>query len=82
MIMGGEVVRHEPSNVFVLRQNLEALEVIRTSRWLQFFEILQGHDDYVALAFARNLEGNHLEVKGVPIEFSEQVIAEVTGLPQ
>ena len=54
------------------------LEVFRTAGWLQYFERLQGHDDYVALDFARNLEGNHSEVRGVPIEFSEQAIAEVT----
>lgn len=79
--MGGEVVHHEPSNVSVLRQNPELLEVFRTIGWLQYFERLQGHDDYVALDFARNLEGNHSEVKGMPIEFFEQAIAEVTGLP-
>lgn len=80
--MGGEVVRHEPSNVFMLRRNPEALEIFRTVGWLQYFERLQGHDNYVSLDFAKNLEGNHLEVRGVPIEISEQVIIEVTSLPR
>ena len=80
MIMGGEVVHHEPSNVSMLRQNLEVLEVFRTVGCLQYFEIIQGHDNYVALDFARNLEGNHSDVRGVPIEFSEQEIEEVTSL--
>ena len=71
MTMGGEAILHEPSNVSVLRQNPKVLEVFRTTGWLQYFGRLQGHDDYVAVDFARNLEGHHSEVKGVPIEFYE-----------
>ena len=47
------------------------MEIFQTAGWLQYFEQLQGHDDYVTLDFARNLEGNHIEVRGIPIEVSE-----------
>ena len=78
--MGGEEVRHEPSNISLLQQNPMAMEIFQAAGWLQYFERLQGHDDYLALYFARNLEGNHSEVRGVPIEVSEQAIAEVMGI--
>ena len=58
------------------------MEIFQAAGWLQYFERLQGHGDYVALDFARNLEGNHSEVRGVPIEVSEQAIAEVTRIQQ
>ena len=80
--MGGEPVHHEPSNVFMLRQNPEALEVFRAAGWLQYFEKLQGYNNFVALDFAMNLEGDRSVVRGVPIDFSKQAIAEVTDLPR
>lgn len=46
------------------------------------FQKLQGYNNYVALDFAMNLEGGHSMVRGVPINFFEQAIAEVTGLPR
>jgi hypothetical protein len=66
----------------MLRQNPEALEVFMATGWLQYFEKLQGYNNSVALDFAMNLEGNRSMVKGLPIDFSEQEVAEVTGLPQ
>lgn len=81
MTMGGEHVCHEPSNVSMLQQNPEALEVFKATGWLQYFKKLQGYNNFVALDIAMNLEGGHFVVKGVPINFSEQAIAEVTNLP-
>jgi hypothetical protein len=57
------------------------LKVFRAAGWLQYFEKLQGYNNFVALDFAMNLEGDCSMVRGVPINFSEQEIAEVTGLP-
>ena len=82
MTMGGEPIRHEPSNVSMLRKNPKVLEVFRVAGWLQYFEKLQGYNNFVALDFAMNLEGDRSLVKGVPIDFSKQAIAEVTGLPR
>ena len=79
--MGGELVRHEPSKVSMMRQNLEVLEVFMAAGWLQYFEKLQGYNNFVALDFAMNLEGDRSVVRGVPINFFEQVIVEVTDLP-
>ena len=62
VIMGGVAVRHEPSNISLLRQNPVAMEIFQIVGWLQYFERLQGHDDYAALDFTRNLEGNHSKV--------------------
>jgi hypothetical protein len=81
MTMGGELVHHEPSNVYMLRHNPEALEVFRATGWLQYFKKLQGYNNFVALDFAMNLEGDRSVVRGVPVDFSEQAITEVTGLP-
>ena len=80
MTMGGEHVRHEPSNVSMLQQNPKVLEDFRVIGWLQYFEKLQGYNNSVALDFAMNLEGDRSVVRGVPIGFSEWAIVEVTGL--
>ena len=56
------------------------MEIFHIVGWLQYFERLQEHNDYVSLDFARNLEGNHSEVIGIPIEISEHAIVEVTGI--
>ena len=82
MTMGGKPIRHEPSNVSMLRQNPEALEVFRATGWLQYFEKIQGYNNSVTLDFAMNLEGDRYVVRDVPIDFSEKAIAEVTGLPR
>ena len=81
MTMGGEPDCHEPSNVSMLRQNPEALEVFKVAGWLQYFEKLEGYNNFVALDFAMNLEGDRSVVRGVPIDFSDKAIAEVTNLP-
>ena len=69
--MGGVAVRHEPNNICLLRGNPATMEIFQTAGWLQYYERLQGHNDYFALDFARNLEGNHSKVRGIPIEISE-----------
>ena len=79
--MGGEPVHHEPSNVSMLQHNPEALEVFMAAGWLQYFEKLQGNNNSIALDFAMNLEGYRSVVEGVPIDFFEQAIVEVTSLP-
>ena len=71
MTMGGEPVCHEPSNVSMLRQNPDALEVFMAAGWLQYFEKIQGYNNSIALDFAMNLEGDRSVVRGVPIDFSE-----------
>jgi hypothetical protein len=53
--MGGEPVRHEPSNVFMLQQSPEVLEAFRTIGWLQYFERLQGYNNSISLEFSMNL---------------------------
>ena len=80
--MGGEPIRHELSNVSMLQQIPKALEVFTAAGGLQYFEKIQGYNNSISLDFAMNLEGDRFVVRGLPIGFSEQEIAEETGLPQ
>ena len=49
---------------------------------MEFFERLNGFHREAALQFALNLTETHSEVWGLRIEFSEAIMAEVTGIPQ
>ena len=49
--------------------------------WIIVFS-LKGFDEEVALQFMRTLKDGVVVVKGLTIEFSEEVVAKVTRLPQ
>lgn len=74
--MGGAVVRHEPNSRKALENCDEACQIFREARWIKFFERLKGSEESVVLEFARNLERNKTEVRGLNLE----VVAKVTIL--
>ena len=78
----GIPARYEPSNTRELRRNVVVFVIFQAAGWTDFFEHLNGFHREAALQFALNLTETHLEVWGLHIEFSEAIMAEVTGLPQ
>ena len=74
--------RYEPSNMQELTRNAEVFSIFQAAGWTKFFQRLNGFHHEASLQFALNLTETHLEVWGLCIEFSEAIVAEVTGIPQ
>ena len=78
----GIPTRYEPPNMRELRRNAEFFAIFQAAGWTEFFQCLNGFHRETALHLALNLTETHLEVWGLHIEVSEDIVAEVTGLPQ
>ena len=74
--------RHEPPNMRELRRNAKVFTIFQAAGWTEFFQCLNGFHQEAALQFALNLTETHSEVWGLLIQFSEAIVAKVTGLPQ
>ena len=78
----GIMARYEPSNTRELRRNAAVFAIFQAASWTKFFKCLNGFHREATLQFSLNLIETHSEVWGLRIEFSEAIMAEVTGLPQ
>ena len=78
----GIPARHEPPNTQELRRNAKVFAIFEAADWTEFFQCLNGFHQEIALQFALNLIETHSEVRGLGIEVSKAIVAEVTGLPQ
>ena len=77
-IMGGKTVRSEPQEFTV---SAAAREILENARWLNYFSRLQESNEAVALEFLQNLQENYSIVGGKRIAVTDDIIAEVSGLP-
>jgi len=76
--MGGKAIRSEPHKLIVSATTWEILE---KAGWLNYFRRLQESNETVALEFLQNLQENHSIVRGRWIVVTDEIIAEVSGLP-
>lgn len=76
--MGGKAIRSDPTKLVVSEV---ARGILERAGWLNYFNRLQEPNEAVAMEFLRNLEEEHSMVGGKRIVVTEEVIAEVTGLP-
>jgi hypothetical protein len=76
--MGGRSVRREPTLLQVTEQ---AREILHHLGWTEYFNRLQGYDTNITLTFFQNLQGGVSMVRDIQILVTEEIIAEVTGLP-
>lgn len=79
--MGGGIQRNEPIDHQVLLGDANSYEMFRRRGWLDCFLILNRFDEEVALQFMTTLRDGIAVVKGLRIEFLEEEIVKVTGLP-
>jgi hypothetical protein len=77
-IMGGKTVRSEPHELTV---SAAARKILENAGWLNYFSCLQESNEAVALEFLQNLQENYSIVGGKRIAVTEDIIAEVSGLP-
>jgi len=54
-MMGGTTARHEKNSTEALENCVEACQIFREVAWLEFFKLLRGLDESVALEFSQNL---------------------------
>lgn len=78
--MGDELHCHEPSDHTVLLTNQATCNIFQQRGWLVYYLSLQRFDEEIALQFHNTLHEGYATVKGVRIEFLEEIVAEVTGL--
>ena len=75
----GIPAQHEPPNTQELRINAEVFTIFEATGWTKFFQCLNGFHREIALQFSLNLTETHSEVRGLHIEVSEAIVAEVTA---
>ena len=56
-------------------------EMFRRRGWLDYYLSLKGFDEEISLQFLSTLNDGFAMVKGLKIEFIDDVVVEVTGLP-
>ena len=61
---------------------LNFFAIFQAVGWTEFFQHMNGFHRETALQFSLNLSETHSEVRGLRIEVSEEIVAEVTILPQ
>lgn len=79
--MGGEIIRHAPGSTEALEGCPKACQIFKDAGWFESFQMLEGLEGSVSMEFAKNLERNQTEVRGLKLEVMEEVIARVIGLP-
>ena len=76
--MGGRAIRREPQELTV---SAAAWEILEKAGWLNYFSHLQESNETVALEFLQNLQEDYSIVRERRIAVTDDVIAEVSGLP-
>ena len=79
--MGGEPQQNELVDHRVLPENLVTCSLFQQWGWLAYCLSLKQFDEEIVLQFHNMLQDGYANFKGIRIEFIEQVVVEVTGLP-
>ena len=74
--------RLEPKEFNSADLHEKCLEIFENKQWISFFEKFNGHHEQVSMAFAETFNGEIARVGNLQIRLSEDVLAQVTGLPQ
>jgi len=76
--MGGREIRSEPQKLTI---SAAAREILERAGWLNYLSHLQESNETVAMEFLQNLQDDHSTVRGKRIAVTDDIIAEVSGLP-
>jgi hypothetical protein len=76
--MGGRSVRWEPT---LLQVTEHAREILHHLGWTEYFNRLQGYDTDITIEFFQKLQGETSMVRDIRIPVTQEIVAEVTGLP-
>ena len=76
--MGGRSIRREPQ---VLTVSDAAWEILSRAGWIVYLNRLQESNKIAEINFFQNLQEYHSMVRGRQIAVTNEIIAEVSGLP-
>ena len=76
--MGGRSIQREPQVLTVFDA---AREIRARAGWLTYLNRLQESNETVAIEFLQNLQEDHSTVRRRRIAVTDDIIAEVSGLP-
>jgi hypothetical protein len=76
------VSRYEPKKFDPLEIHKDCIQILEQNQWISFFEKFDGYYEEVALEFAHSFDGERATIGNLTIRISEDIIAQVTGLPQ
>ena len=79
--MGGTLITHEPGTTAVLELFPEIYQIFLQAGWIEYFRRLPDFDEQQVLEFTCNLIEGFSVVQGIQVPVTEEIIAEVTGLP-
>ena len=72
-----EPVKFNPTDI---HENF--MEIFEKKQWVTFFEKFDGNNENVSLAFAESFDGERAIVGNLNFRLSEDILAQVIGLPQ
>ena len=76
------VSRYEPEKLDTSEVHKDCMQIIEQKQWIAFFEKFDGFCEEVALEFSHSFDGERDTIGNPTIRISEDIIAQVTGLPQ
>jgi len=79
--MGGNLITHEAGTTALLELYPKAYQILLQAGWVDYFRRLPNFNTQQVREFACNLREGFSIVQGVQIPVTEEVIAQVSGLP-
>jgi hypothetical protein len=76
------VSRYEPEKFDPSEIHKDCIQIIEKNQWISLFEKFDGYCEKVGLEFSCSFNGGRATVGNITIRISEDVIAQITGLPQ
>ena len=76
------VSRLEPEKFDSTIIHEKCMEIFEKKQWVTFFEKFDGHNDNVILAFADSFDGERDTVGNLNFRLSEDILAQIVGLPE
>lgn len=78
--MGGTIVRNEPENIEIVKDNLVVWDIFVRRKWDLFLEKFQGCDTLIVLESTKNFDGEKVLVCTITIPMNKETLATSTGL--
>ena len=76
------VSRYEPEKFDPSEIHKDYIQILEKNQWISFFEKFDGYCEKVALEFSCSFSGESATVGNITIRIYEDVVAQISGLPQ
>ena len=75
------VVRFEPKRLIIGNVDSEGFRILQRALWISFFRKFSGFNLEVTRQFEETFDGKIAQIGNLTLHLSENLIAQVTGLP-